>query len=789
MQAYKLVFILLVVGGVLASFFMLPSREELALMYLQERELVQAQAIYTQMAEKSQLERENLSPLTRIYIAQGQPQHAIAVYENYLKAKPDDFKVQAQLAKLYFHSQRFYDYMLLLETMVEAQPNTHYFTELASLYRQFGQAKKEMAVLEHLLSQNPSDVESVQRLIPLQAAAGDYFAAEQSLALYLQAGNKLTDDLAELRLRLFISAGDTDAALAWAEEWLQQHRASTSRFVAALYSGGVSSRMQTAAKMSPATAPAKMSPWLIRAVVRVAWQEKMPDFLTFFASQLNKERQAEFPVIMAKVALATKNSDLIALWLTRAEQLASLDSGQMQDMLDIYLATKNIEGALEMLASLARETATPAEVFSNAAAIILALNESAKGFAFFDDLKKHHSHHGIEYAWALFSAAQGESEFLSWFAKGNSQPLLKQQWQDIYFAASDKAHHLLAIDIARHMHQLFQGLHDLQLLAQALLKAGLSSEALRLLEQPLSSPSLPAVSRRELAFLLLEVEEKQAAVQQFQLLAASQGPQGIDVKHLLFIWGPLPDESALAWLEHRAKTASPETLGGWWQLLVQLGAADRVLAMGVNTQLELMADAQQVLASALAAKGERVVAAKKLRAQATKTRDIAQLESLAQLASNQDMRATEEFIWRRVFQLQPQNPKANRSLGLAAFRRDDRRATESHLARYVKSGRADWQSEFYLAEAIYADGRQNNAKKHFLRSLDQINKAGKLKKQQRLARALMHYRLGKMKTALNEYDRLIADFPKDKELRANYSTLLIDEGRLDKARHLLGDKL
>ncbi|MBV1870694.1 MAG: tetratricopeptide repeat protein [Gammaproteobacteria bacterium] len=394
----------------------------------------------------------------------------------------------------------------------------------------------------------------------------------------------------------------------------------------------------------------------------------------------------------------------------------------------------------------------------------------------------------------------------------------------MYYDAFGEGHNAFTLEVARVIYNRYQKTDDLALLVQSLLSLDKTKEAIVLLRpykggrshlsflyekvlmqawvatsssayenevasiwiKRLASTDMPRKERRRLAFQLLNLGRKAEALGQFELLAQSETSSGDNVKQLLYIWGPLPGETALDWLEHRAQSASAGDLAGWWQHLAQAGGEDRIVKMATHRREALRPRAESIAIESFISTGNKTRLEAYLREQIGRNSHEVRLVSLAQYAQNEGLAGLATSAWTKIIQKYPSNTKANYALGMSSFSKGDLVGAEQHLARYVSDVSSDWEGTYYLAEALLANGKKREAQKFFKISLQQLRKTGSMRKRIRMTMGLIYYRLNRSKEAMGEFDSLIKQYPNDTYLRATYSTLLIEHGKLKKAGLLLG---
>ena len=424
----------------------------------------------------------------------------------------------------------------------------------------------------------------------------------------------------------------------------------------------------------------------------------------------------------------------------------------------------------------------------------------------------------IEMRLRLLLSTNRLEKALDWIKAGE---LDHDQLLSLYYSTSQKRHEELSLAVARQIHTQFKRLSGVKLFAQTLFDQNRMKEVVTLLEssksqngelselykqalmqawasdpkladkiarlwkKQLDTPGLDAVARRQLAFKLLGIGRKEEAIKEFRYLAEHEGPEGKNVTQLLYMWGAVPKPQEIDWIERRAKSASNRDLDGWLRLLLQYGENERIIALTSNRKLDLHPALESTFLVALAEIGNKRDMEAYLFDQEKKSTNASRIERLAEYAHNANLTATAKQLWQQLARKHPHNQKANYNLGLIAFSEGDFLSTESHLKRYLDRTEGDWESAFYLGEAMRENGHVKKAGAYFRRSLLQTEKVSVVNKRIRITRAIIFHRLIKPAESIREFESLVEDFPSDKQLRADYSTILIEQGYLDKARRVL----
>lgn len=319
----------------------------------------------------------------------------------------------------------------------------------------------------------------------------------------------------------------------------------------------------------------------------------------------------------------------------------------------------------------------------------------------------------------------------------------------------------------------------------ALVKLGRKAELRQYLVTRAGDARLPAAERRSLAFLLLEQDDKPAAVRVLQSLAVGKGPESEEFRQLAFLWGPRPPAAALDWIETQAKTAgTPEGQAAWYGKLAELGGARRVTgalgqASGAPAPLTVP------LIEALAAEGKGRELADAIRAAAATERDPERLRRYARLATQSRQRSAAAEAWKSLLAVRPEDPEALRQLGMLAYDENRLEEAERFLRRFLAKGPGDYEANYFLGEALTARKRGAEAAPFYRRALEQIAALPARGDAVLQTQANVLNRLGRVDDAVALFERLRRQRPADRQLKADYASMLIENGRLQEARRVL----
>ena len=318
-------------------------------------------------------------------------------------------------------------------------------------------------------------------------------------------------------------------------------------------------------------------------------------------------------------------------------------------------------------------------------------------------------------------------------------------------------------------------------------KLGRKADLRRYLLARASDDRLPVERRREPASALLALGDKAGATQALQRLAAGQGPQSDDFKQLAYLWGPRPPSAALDWLEAQAKAATrPAEQAAWYDRLAELGGGTRVTT-GLTTQAGPPAQpalkAPYIEALASAGKGKELAVA--VRAALREETAPDRLRRYARLAEQTGQRTAAGEAWTAVLARMPEDADALRQLGMLAYDENRLADAERLLRRYTARGPDDYEAHYFLGEALTALKRPAAAAPFYRTALAQLRARGGRGDAAVLTEANLLNRLGKVDDAVTLFESLRKRRPGDRQLKADYASMLIENGRLPEARRVL----
>ncbi len=333
-------------------------------------------------------------------------------------------------------------------------------------------------------------------------------------------------------------------------------------------------------------------------------------------------------------------------------------------------------------------------------------------------------------------------------------------------------------------------------LEAALERDGRRDELLALLTRRAGDAMLPAEAQRALAFRLLDLAAKPTALSIFQRLATGAGAQSPDAQQTLFLMGPRPEPAQLDWIEAQARGASGSAKIEWARALLDAGAprraatvleADAAVPGRIGGTATLLAAESYLVAGTPA---DRASFARLLEARIPREGEPANARRLAELAAAGSRNDLARQGYERLLLLDPAQRDAQRQVGFFAFADGDTERARALVSRYLagaEPGRpVDWEAHYYLGESLYRLKERQAARTEHERALAAIESLSPAPFAARSVLAYLYHRLGRSEDSVALYGRLLREQPRNRDLRADYAGVLLELGRTELARSVLG---
>ncbi|MCI5048761.1 MAG: hypothetical protein MRY32_00295 [Rickettsiales bacterium] len=227
MRKYLIAIVVLVVVGVLVSFFLIPDEGQIALM--QRRDATSRTAGYVDYQaefDRGNRTEEVVVGLANLYIGEGRGLEALPILEAHVQENPGHVEARKKLAELYQAAGRDEDYLREIETVASQQPTEENLKLLADMYNYVGMYDKQIETLKRLIDVSQGNVpEYYVDLATIQTLQEQKQEASLTLVeLRQRHPNHISFKLVRLMVTSLVDTGEVERAHQEASGWIARPR-------------------------------------------------------------------------------------------------------------------------------------------------------------------------------------------------------------------------------------------------------------------------------------------------------------------------------------------------------------------------------------------------------------------------------------------------------------------------------------------------------------------------------------------------------------------------------------
>lgn len=173
--------VLLAILAIGISRFLIPSKEELALVYLKDKKFKHSYEIYKEEINNGNKRPFILLPMVKLHLHYGDVQKAISLMEDFTKDHPKSLEGLQMLAKYYQYGQKYDKYLETIERIVDLNPSPKNLKNLSKIYNYNAHYKKQIDLLQTLIRKKQAKPNDYLNLSHLEAGEGYFQKAFQTL--------------------------------------------------------------------------------------------------------------------------------------------------------------------------------------------------------------------------------------------------------------------------------------------------------------------------------------------------------------------------------------------------------------------------------------------------------------------------------------------------------------------------------------------------------------------------------------------------------------------------------
>lgn len=181
MRSFYIWIALLVVVGFGISLYLIPSKEDLALIKLKSNKLEEAENYYQQQYEQGIRTPNVIISLSRLYEKQGNLKAAILVMKEYVRLHPTDVLALRELANLYRQNQEYQEFYQTLLGIQKEKADKETLQDLLEWYQGNSSSEESFATEKEYVKTGKADESDYLALAYFYAARKDYSHALETL--------------------------------------------------------------------------------------------------------------------------------------------------------------------------------------------------------------------------------------------------------------------------------------------------------------------------------------------------------------------------------------------------------------------------------------------------------------------------------------------------------------------------------------------------------------------------------------------------------------------------------
>ncbi|MBT7408269.1 MAG: tetratricopeptide repeat protein, partial [Methylococcales bacterium] len=583
------------------------------------------------------------------------------------------------------------------------------------------------------------------------------------------------------------------------------------KFIELTFSAG---NTKLAMKVAKQTDISSLPDWLVVNMIESAIFSRNIEFMEWIHIQLEAEFKETHPVLLGRLTEAKHNLKLAKKWANKAYKNTDiLLLREKINLAQLFIKLKNNDIALALLMELAKHKDTPDQVLADMTDLFLKLKKEEQGFVLYQKIRKVRNSPAIEAAYVLMATASKKQKMvLDWLESGNKKIIPNRTLLDIYYVSLDKKIPKVALNVANILYDRKKGSNEIWFIAQAHMALNNPEKALPLLRElkghnaqidaayeealiqswkkginvtaelkdhllkKLEQPFVSLEQRRGIVFQLLEMNEKGIAVEQLKIIAENVHPKSNDVSQLLYIWGPRPEKQHMDWLEKQTTNSKHEYLHIWLKYLMDFGHPKRVVNVVNKIKFKQRNDKiNDIFVDSLVLNNDYKQLGRELTQLVKVEKRIPRLSRWAKTAKDQNLLVVAEKTYKKILKIDEDHIKTLRTLGLLTYHQGKRQETIEFLSHYHQLTEGDWETYYFLGEALSVFNEFKRSVSLYYKTLDKISDMdGELPYAVKVVKAQILHRIKGTEASIESFNELSHSNPGDLGVRADFAAMLME---------------
>jgi hypothetical protein len=296
--------------------------------------------------------------------------------------------------------------------------------------------------------------------------------------------------------------------------------------------------------------------------------------------------------------------------------------------------------------------------------------------------------------------------------------------------------------------------------------------------------------KTQIAYNMLEKGDKETSMRLFKELAANEPADSPLVAQLLYLWSPIAPQEGIEWMVERAnRTQNADERTAWFKHINDATTDEGLLVQAqANPELLSIASVEDRYLEALQrttpAKELPVVIGNYVTPRVQTATDSNRLAYYGEVAQANRLHTLSQTAYGRALELSPNNPKLVSRLATAYYGEADYSRAQELLNHYftldVPEGQLSDNAEahrphFYYAELMRREKKQELANPHYsavIKAAETAPSSSDTELQSMAARS--HAFSGNPQKGKAMFKSLMQQYPADRQLRADYSSMLVE---------------
>lgn len=290
--------------------------------------------------------------------------------------------------------------------------------------------------------------------------------------------------------------------------------------------------------------------------------------------------------------------------------------------------------------------------------------------------------------------------------------------------------------------------------------------------------------RRGLAFILLDAQFKEKAVDMFMKIARIS-PKAQDMDQLMYLWGNNPEPAGVKWLKERALEKKGEEKSKILYYLNNTGNAKESIDVIKQSKGQRSGEVTDAYLDALLREKDKNGFKRVIKEEVETETEPKRLRKMGEYALGEGMLPEAKHAYGVAVKHNPNDLEALKNLAMISFFRGEYSEAESLFVRYHEKSEGDYLSHFYHGEIELRKREYSSARNHYDIAEALIEKLKKRDISSDVVDAYLLFRKNRLEDSLALFRQLLRKYPQSDDVKTSFANVLIEMGKFDEAERVL----